>query len=224
MILKDWYLMVRCSTCNVFHMRQFVRFFYYFAWFDTLNSIVCRVQPISYTMLKCSLIDSVLKWLRSSSVYWYGYLDYHAHVVYELAITKITAELCRISKCLAWFGTVEFNRLPCPNDKIYDDEVFADRFRYKLTMFDSRVLVRHSPLIYAQIAYQIAAIKITAEICRISYCIAWFDAVELNRLLSPNDKMYDDEIFAGWFRYPLTMFEMRILIGLSRLLHGHIAY
>ena len=60
--------MVRCSTCNVFHMRQFFRFLY----------------------------------------------------------------------CLAWFDTVEFNRQPCPNDKMYDDIVFADRFRYQLAMFGNR--------------------------------------------------------------------------------------
>ena len=36
--------------------------------------------------------------------------------------------------------------------------------------------------------------------------------------------MYDGEIFAGRFRYQLTMFGMRKFIELSRLLHGHIAY
>ena len=52
--------MVRCITCNVFHMRKFCRFFY----------------------------------------------------------------------CLAWSETVEFNRLPCPNNVMYGDTVFANRFRY----------------------------------------------------------------------------------------------
>ena len=36
--------------------------------------------------------------------------------------------------------------------------------------------------------------------------------------------MHDDDVFAGRFRFQLTMFEVRILIGLSRLLHAHIAY
>ena len=36
--------------------------------------------------------------------------------------------------------------------------------------------------------------------------------------------MYDDEVVAGRFRYQLTTFEMRILIWLSLLLYGHIAY
>ena len=33
---------------------------------------------------------------------------------------------------LAWFDTLEFNRLPCSNNKMYDVAVFNDRFRYQL--------------------------------------------------------------------------------------------
>ena len=36
--------------------------------------------------------------------------------------------------------------------------------------------------------------------------------------------MYDDARFADQFRYQFTMFGNRLLIGLSRLLHAHIAY
>ena len=36
--------------------------------------------------------------------------------------------------------------------------------------------------------------------------------------------MYDDVVFDDRFRYQLTMFEVCILIGLSRLLETHIAY
>ena len=36
--------------------------------------------------------------------------------------------------------------------------------------------------------------------------------------------MYDDLVFGDRFRYPLTMFGNRLLIGLSQLLHAHIAY
>ena len=69
------------------------------------------------------------------------------------------------------FATDEFNHLPCPNDKIYDDEVFADRFCYQLNMFEIRVLVRLSRLLDAHIAYEIAVAEITAELCRISHCL-----------------------------------------------------
>ena len=49
---------------------------------------------------------------------------------------------------------VEFNRLPCQNDNIYDDVVFADRFRYPLAIFGNRVLIRLSRLLHAHIAYE----------------------------------------------------------------------
>ena len=67
---------------------------------------------------------------------------------------------------------VEFNRLPCPNEKIYDEEVSSDRFHYQLTMFGIRLLVWLSRLQHAHIAYEIAVAKITTEIGRISHCLA----------------------------------------------------
>ena len=36
--------------------------------------------------------------------------------------------------------------------------------------------------------------------------------------------MYDDAFFASRFRYQLSMFGIRLLIGLSRLIHAHVAY
>ena len=38
------------------------------------------------------------------------------------------------------------------------------------------------------------------------------------------NKSYDDAVFADRFRYQLTLFEMFILKGLSRLLGTHVAY
>ena len=53
---------------------------------------------------------------------------------------------------------------------------------------------------------------------------AWFDTLEFNRLPWSINKISDDAVFAGRFRYHLTMFGMCILIRLSRLLNTHIAY
>ena len=36
--------------------------------------------------------------------------------------------------------------------------------------------------------------------------------------------MYDDYIFADRFCYQLTMYEIRLFVGLSGLFHAHIAY
>ena len=52
----------------------------------------------------------------------------------------------------------------------------------------------------------------------------WFDTIEINRLPCTNNKMSDDVDFNDRFRYQLTMFEVCILIMLSRLLDIHIAY
>ena len=107
---------------------------------------------------------------------------------------------------------------------MYDDEVFADRFRYQLTTFEIPVFAKQSRLLHAHIAYEIAFAKITAEICRIFHSLARFNAVEFNRLTFPTDNMYDDEVFVDPFRYQFTMFLIRVWVRLSRYLHAHNAY
>ena len=131
---------------------------------------------------------------------------FHSHIVYEIAIAKITAEFTRISQCSAWFDTVEINRLSFPSDKMCDDNVFADRYRYQLTKFEILVLARLSRFLHAHIACEIDGAQFTARIWRLFHYYAWFDTVEFNRLSSPNDKIYDDDIFAVRFRYQWTMF------------------
>ena len=61
----------------------------------------------------------------------------------------------------ALYDTVDFNRLPCSNNEIYDNIVFAHRFRYQLTMFEVCVLIWLSSLLYTHIAYEIVTQKIT---------------------------------------------------------------
>ena len=133
-------------------------------------------------------------------------------------------QFCRCFNYLAWFNTFEFNRLLCPNDNMYDDEICADRFRYPFAMCGSRLLIGLSRLHHAHIAYEIDTVKMIAAFCRISYLFVWFYTVEFNRLPCPNDKMYDDAAFDVRFRYPFTMFWNRVLTALFRLLHAHIAY
>ena len=61
---------------------------------------------------------------------------------------------------------------------MYDDAVFAIRFRYKLTMFGIRVLIWISRLLHAHIAYEVDTAKIIAAFFRISYCL--LDLIRLN--------------------------------------------
>ena len=81
----------------------------------------------------------------------------------------------------AWFDTPELNRLPCLNNKIYDDEGFADRFRYQLVMFGNPVLIWLSWLLHAHIAYITDGAKIVAAFSRISYCL--HDFIRLNSIV-----------------------------------------
>ena len=81
-------------------------------------------------------------------------------------------QFCRFLYCLAWFDTVEFNRLPCPKNEMYDDAVFANRFHYQLTTFGIRVLIWLSWFFHAHIAYVIdTEKKIMAAFFRISYSL-----------------------------------------------------
>ena len=65
---------------------------------------------------------------------------------------------------------------------MYDVAVFADRFRYQLTMFRIRVLIGISRLIHTHIAYEIDTAKITAALFRISYCLN--DLIRMNANVS----------------------------------------
>ena len=87
---------------------------------------------------------------------------------------------------------------------MYDNAVFADRFRYQLTMFVIRILIWLSRLLRAHIAHELDTAKIIAAFCRISYCVHDFDTIEFNRLLCSNSDMYDDVVFDDRFRYQLT--------------------
>ena len=80
-----------------------------------------------------------------------------------------------------WFDMLEFNRLPCSNNKIYDDENFAVRFRYQLAMFGIGVLIWLSWLLHADIAYITDGAKIIAAFFRISYCL--HDLIRLNSIV-----------------------------------------
>ena len=81
----------------------------------------------------------------------------------------------------AWYDTLEFNRLPCSNNMIYDDADFADRFRYQLAMFGIRLLIWLSWLRHAHIAYITDGAKIIAAFSPISYCL--HDLIWLNSIV-----------------------------------------
>ena len=84
---------------------------------------------------------------------------------------------------------------------MYDDAVFADRFRYQLTMFGILVLIGLSRLLHAHIAYVTHGNQNDRTILPNFLLFALFDTVEFNRLPCSKSKMYDDVVFDDRFRY-----------------------
>ena len=67
-----------------------------------------------------------------------------------------------------------------PRIQTYDDTVFADRFRYQLTVFGNRLLIGLSRILHAHIAYEIDTAKIIDAFFRISNCL--YDLIRLNSI------------------------------------------
>ena len=88
----------------------------------------------------------------------------HTHIACEIDTAKITAAIFRISYRLHDLIRLNFNSLPCSNNKMCDDVVFPDRFRYQLTMFGIAVMIGLSRLLPAHIAYEIDIEKIAAAL------------------------------------------------------------
>ena len=174
--------MVRCSTCNVLRMRKMLLIF-------LLLSLIsyCRVQspavskpkdvqwcnfrwsiPLSIDYVWASSIDKVISTPSCSYGIWNRYCRNHRRTLPNFLL-------------LVWLHIVEFNRLPSPNDKMYYDVVFADRFRYPLTMFGNRLMIGLSRLLYAHIADETDTAKIIAAFYRISYCL--HDMIRLNSIV-----------------------------------------
>ena len=149
--------MVRCITCNVLHMRKYCWFLYCLAWFDNVdfNRLPCPNNEmygdavfairflISIGCLWNACIDVAIWTPSCSYCLWNRYSQNHRSILPNFLL-------------FARFDTLAFNRLPWSNNKVYDDAVFADRFRYNLTMFGMCILIRLSRLLSTHIAYDIA--------------------------------------------------------------------
>ena len=148
--------MVRCNTCNVLHMQQFFGLFPLFSmiWYRWIQS------PAMF---------------KRQDVWWYSFcwsislsIDYVWNWRIDRVITTSSCSYCiwnrycqnnrrslPILLLFTWFDMVELNHLPCQNNKMHDDIVFADRLQYQLTMFDVYVLIGLSRLLDSHIAYAI---------------------------------------------------------------------
>ena len=164
---------------------------------------------IGYLSNAC--IDMVISTSSCSYCIWNRYWQNHRRILPNFQL-------------FAWFDTLEFNRLPCSNNKIYDDADFADRFCNQfLYVWNSSI---DMAILTPSCTYCIYN-RWCQNHCSILpnfLLFAWFDTIEFNRMLCSNNKMHDDIVFNDRFWYQMTMFEVCIFTGLSRLLDTHIAY
>ena len=93
--------MVRCITCNVFHMRKFCRFFYCLAWTEIVefNRLPCPSNEICADSVFAIRFRYQLAIFGVRVLIWLSRL-LHARIEYEIYTDKIIAAFFRISYCL----------------------------------------------------------------------------------------------------------------------------
>ena len=99
--ISCWYYMVRCNKCNVFHMRQFCRFFYCLAWFDTVefNYLSCEYNEMYDDAVFADRFSYQLTMFRIWVLIDLSRL-LHSLIAYEIDTANIIAAFCRIYCCL----------------------------------------------------------------------------------------------------------------------------
>ena len=104
--------MVRCITCNEFHMRKFCRFFYWLAWSETVE--VNRQTCPNNEMYGDAIFDVRFRYQLAifgmRALLWLSRL-LHARIAYEIDTVKIIAEFLRISYCL--LDLIRLNSIVC---------------------------------------------------------------------------------------------------------------
>ena len=104
--------MVRCISCNVFHMRKFCRFFYCLAWSETVefNRLPWPINEmygdvffaIRFRYQLAMFGIRILIWLSRS---------FHAHIAYVIDTDKIIASFFRIFYYL--LDLIRLNSIVC---------------------------------------------------------------------------------------------------------------
>ena len=102
--------MVRCITCNVLHMRQFCRFLYCLAWFDTVefNRPPCPKKEMYDDAVFANRFHYQLTMLGIPLLIWLSWL-LHAHIAYKTDGAKIisqhSAEFPIV--CMIWYAWIQ---------------------------------------------------------------------------------------------------------------------
>ena len=110
--------MVRCITCNVLHMRQFCRFLYCLARFDTVefSRLPCPKNEMYYDavfanrLLYQLTLFGIRVLIRLSRFF-------HGHIAYVIDTDKIIAAFFRISYC--FHDLIRMNSIVCHDQTRY---------------------------------------------------------------------------------------------------------
>ena len=126
----------------------------------------------------CCLIH-IQSWINHSCIVIHKLLVLDGSLHYVQCVPY--AEILQIFQLFSMICYYRIQRMPWPNNKMYDYAISADRFRYQLTMFGIRLLIGLSRLLHIHIAYEIDTAKIIAAFFRISYCV--HDLTRLNLIV-----------------------------------------
>ena len=146
--LPQWYCIPYAAILQIYYLFSMI-------WYcQNQSPAVSKQQGVRWCCFRCSIPLSI---------------DYVWHSCIDRAISTPSCSFCisisylQIYRSIllhillfAWFESVEFNRLPCSHNKMYDDVFFDDRFRYQLTMFEVCILIGLSRLLDTPISYEIA--------------------------------------------------------------------
>ena len=173
--------MFRGSTCNVLHMRKFCRFVYCLAWFDTVDfkPVLSKRQDVRWCNFRWSIplsidyiwksgIDKVISTPSCSYCIWNRYCQNHRRILPNFLLF-----------CMITYGWIQSPAVQM--NKMYADVVFADRFRYPLTIFGYRVLIGLSRLLHAHIAYETDTAIFIAAFWWLSHCLHYL--IRLNSIV-----------------------------------------
>ena len=126
----------------------------------------------------CCLIH-ILPWINHSCIVIHKLLVLDDLLHYVKCVPY--AAILKLFQLFSLICYYRIQRMPWPNNKMYDDAIYADRFRYQLTMFGIRLLIGLSRLIHAHVAYETDGAEVIAAFCRISYCL--HDLIRLNSIV-----------------------------------------
>ena len=132
---------------------------------DILSSTVLVKLGVKLEFWKICCLIHILSWINHSCIVIHNLLVFDGSLHYVQCVPY--AAILQIFQLFSMICYYRIQRMPWPNNKMYNDAFFANRFRYQLSMFRILLLIGIYRLIHAQVAYETDGAKIIAALCRI---------------------------------------------------------